>query len=406
MCPILTKVIITCRCFNGKSGDQMEIRNTWLLKCFSIGLSILVLSSTSNTDARYIRFSMRHCFSLAQILIIPLLIHLNCSHSDRTSWHRVCVQWSSPIAEVLSVCKDSTILLSRPTQSYFLSCLVRAPTITGLFQCCSERLPSSPWGIGRIDEIPIPTFAFEFYLDLPNGTPPRPAIWCPSSRSCFDALVSLTLILAGMMHLRSGSETALMVEKEVWKVAESLFYLKKWHESCEIREAQAIRHEDVSLLFADIVGLLHWLHRCWQKTWLRCLLRSSSDSMSWSRAVVWRRLKPLAMLIWWLEAFLTMCQIMHIVSPDVRSVCLTLWRNTVPKLGIPYRLELAYTKGQWWLVSLVQPSLRMIWGETVNLASRLEASGESDVFMCQMNLFGWKVMEFKERGEIPLKGVV
>ena len=173
-------------------------------------------------------------------------------------------------------------------------------------------------------------------------------------------------------------------------------------------EAQAIRHEDVSILFADIVGFT-----------------PLAASMPAEEVVA-----ILAEIFKRFDALITICGVEKIKTigdaymvaggvpqkipdhADHIARCALGMLDIVAQFSVesghPLQIRIGLHRGP--VVAGVIGTAKFaydLWGEAVNLASRLESSGEagcvhvSDDFRAGLE----GVFEFKERGEIPLKGV-
>lgn len=224
------------------------------------------------------------------------------------------------------------------------------------------------------------------------------------------AAIALALFLVGMMHQRfTWSEEALSLEKA--KSERLLRAILPDTIALELREtgaAKALRHEDVSLLFADLVGFT-----------------PLAASMSPEEVV-----EVLAEVFTHFDDLISRCGVEKIKTigdaymvaggvpqptPDHAerlAACALGMLDIIEQFrassGHPLELRIGLHRGS--AVAGVIGTTRFaydLWGESVNLASRLESSSEpgriqvSEAFRAG----GEKTCEFKPRGQVVLKGV-
>lgn len=220
----------------------------------------------------------------------------------------------------------------------------------------------------------------------------------------------LTLALIGMMHRRfARSEAALSKEKaQSDRLLRAILPEKIARELRETGTTQAVRHEDVSFLFADIVGFT-----------------PLSASMQPEEVVA-----MLAEIFQRFDQLITDCGVekiktigdAYMVASGVPEYCpdhaerlvrcavgmLQIMKAYSEESGRPLQLRIGLNRGP--AVAGVIGTTKFnydLWGDAVNLASRLESSGEpgriqvSQTFKTRAS----SSMQFEKRGEIELKGV-
>ena len=227
--------------------------------------------------------------------------------------------------------------------------------------------------------------------------------------STISAIV-LTLILVGMMHRRfAQSESSLSAEKnQSERLLRAILPDEIAHELRETGQTKAVRHEDVSILFTDIVGFTP-------------LARSmSADDVVAMLAEVFKRFDELIeecgveKIKTIGDAYMVAGGLPKPVPDHAERITrcafgmLDIIKSFSEESGYDLQLRIGLHRGS--AVAGVIGTTKFaydMWGESVNLASRLEASGEpgrihvSDAF--RLGLVG--LMEFETRGEIQLKGV-
>ena len=231
-----------------------------------------------------------------------------------------------------------------------------------------------------------------------------------AAQSSTLSAIGLTLVLIGMMHRRFvQSENNLSLEKA--QSDRLLRAILPDDIATELRQngsTPAIRHEDVSILFADIVGF----------TPLAASM--PAEEVVALLAQVFKRFDHLIMECK-VEKIKTIGDAYMVAggvpksTPDhaerlAQCACgmLAIMKDFSVESGHHLRIRIGLHRGP--AVAGVIGTTKFtydLWGETVNLASRLESSGEpgrihvSDQFREGLE----HILEFEERGEINLKGV-
>jgi class 3 adenylate cyclase len=224
------------------------------------------------------------------------------------------------------------------------------------------------------------------------------------------AAMALTLLLVGIMHRRfAASEAALSEEKaKSERLLRAILPDKVAQELRETGRTKAVRHEDVSFLFADMVGftplaasmpaedvvaLLADVFTRFDELIARCgveKIKTIGDAYMVAGGVpvaVPDHAERLA------RCALGMMEVVRQFSAESgHSLQLRIGLHRGPAVaGVIGTTKFAYD----------------LWGETVNTASRLESSGEpgriqvSDAFRSGST----DTLAFEPRGEVVLKGV-
>jgi len=222
--------------------------------------------------------------------------------------------------------------------------------------------------------------------------------------------ILLTLILVGMMHRRfAQSETSLTVEKaQSERLLRAILPDEIAKELRETGTTKAVRHEDVSILFTDIVGFTP------------LALSMPAEEVVAMLAEIFKRfdrlieecgvekIKTIG------DAYMVAGGVPQPVSDHAERLArcalgmLEIVKVFSEESGLDLQLRIGLHRGP--AVAGVIGTTKFaydMWGESVNLASRLESSGEpgqihvSDEFRSGLT----DIMHFETRGEIDLKGV-
>lgn len=381
-------------------------------------------SDTASTDARYVRFlnTTLLVLALVELPILVLLVVLGLGPQFLTNLVALCLLVTGFVLNRRGwylQAKVLVITVMTANTSYFAAILgSSSPTHLWLIPGAALGVLAfkpSEWRCAfALVGLAMGSFLFfEFtYLDM---TPMVQHLSAPQDQlratqgSNVSAMV-VTLILVGIMHRRfAQSEAALSQEKaESERLLRAILPDEIARELRETGKTQAVRHEDVSLLFADIVGFT-----------------SLAASMPAEDVVA-----LLAKIFEQFDGLITDCGVEKIKtigdaymvaggvpqpSPDHAE---HLARCAMGMLDIieafntesGHRLQLRIGLHRGPAVAGVIGTTKFaydLWGESVNLASRLESSGApgrihvSDAFRSGLD----DRLTFEVRGEIELKGV-
>lgn len=220
----------------------------------------------------------------------------------------------------------------------------------------------------------------------------------------------LTLTLVGMMHRRfASSEMALSKEKaQSDRLLRAILPDEIAQELRETGRTQAVRHEDVSLLFADIVGFTP-LAASMPAEDVVALLASVFERFDEVIAQCGvEKIKTIG------DAYMVAGGVPKPMSDHAERLarCALGMQDVVAQFSAesehPLQLRIGLHRGP--AVAGVIGTTKFaydLWGESVNLASRLESSGEpgrihvSGAFRAGLE----ETMRFETRGEVELKGV-
>lgn len=222
--------------------------------------------------------------------------------------------------------------------------------------------------------------------------------------------ILLTLILVGMMHRRfAHSEAALSDEKsQSDRLLRAILPDSVAKELRETGKTTPVRHEDVSILFADIVGFtpLAASMPAEEVVALLAAVFERFDALIAECGV--EKIKTIG------DAYMVASGVPQAQSDHAQRLAhcaigmLAIVAQFSAESGHPLQLRIGLHRGP--AVAGVIGSAKFaydLWGESVNLASRLESSGEpgrihvSEAFRHGLD----EMMDFQERGEITLKGV-
>lgn len=222
--------------------------------------------------------------------------------------------------------------------------------------------------------------------------------------------ILLTLILVWMMHRRfADSEVALSQEKsQSERLLRAILPETVANELRETGKTQAVRHEDVSILFADIVGFTPLAASMPAEDVVAMLasIFERFDALIVDCGV--EKIKTIG------DAYMVASGVPESVPDHAERIArcavgmLAIMESFSAESGHQLELRIGLHRGP--AVAGVIGTTKFaydLWGESVNLASRLESSGEpgrihvSDAFRAGSK----SVMGFEERGAITLKGV-
>ena len=391
------------------------------LQCFT---EVGITPDTKPTDDRYIRFlnTTLLIFVFAQLPIIPLLVSLklwlplstNVATLATCGLGFVLIRTGRPLPAKLIIIGAMTV-----NTAYFATLLgSTAPIHLWLIAMAVLGVLAfkpSEWAWSGL-LIGLTTLCF-IYLEsvYPEMAPAvhqfnAPEMALQASRGSTIAAMLLTLLLVGMMHRRFIlAETALSQEKA--KSDQLLRAILPAEIADELRETgatQAVRHEDVGIMFADIVGFTPLAASMPAEDVVALLSRIFACFDTLIEDCQVEKIKTIG------DAYMVASGVPH-SSPDhahrlARCACgmLRAMASFSEESGHALQLRIGLHRGP--AVAGVIGTTRFaydLWGESVNLASRLESSGQpgrvhvSDGFRTSMEA----VMDFETRGEVDLKGI-
>lgn len=220
----------------------------------------------------------------------------------------------------------------------------------------------------------------------------------------------LTLILVGMMHRRFAiSERALSHEKsQSDRLLRAILPDKVARELRETGSTQALRHDDVSVLFADIVGFTPLAASMPAEDVVALLAEIFERFDALIEHCGVEKIKTIG------DAYMVASGVPQPTTDHPERIVrcafgmFEIMKQFSGESGHQLELRIGLHRGP--VVAGVIGKTKFaydLWGETVNLASRLESSGEpgriqvSDAFKSGLD----NTMNFELRGEITLKGV-
>jgi adenylate cyclase len=397
--------------------NSLSAISTWFVES---GITL----KTSESDAKYLRFfnATLLLFGLAQLPILSLLVVLEL-------WSQLLVNLAAlglcGLGFILNrggrhlTAKVLVIAVVNANTAYFAVIMgSSAPAhfwlipmaVLGLlvFKPAERTYMATMVGLSMISFLIL-----EFvYLDLDpivrHLEDPSEALRAAQISTVFAILLTLTLV--GMMHRRfAHSETALSQEKaQSERLLRAILPDEIAKELRETGSTQAVRHENVSILFADIVGF----------TPLAASM--PPEDVVALLAEVFERFDKL-ILECGVEKIKTIGDAYMVAGGVPQSVpdhgerlarcafgMLEIIKGFSAESGHNLQLRIGLHRGP--VVAGVIGTTKFtydLWGESVNLASRLESSGEpgrihvSDDFRADLD----DIMNFEVRGEINLKGV-
>lgn len=222
--------------------------------------------------------------------------------------------------------------------------------------------------------------------------------------------ILLTLVLVGMMHRRfAHSETALSQEKvQSERLLRAILPDTVARELRETGTTQAVRHENVSILFADIVGFTPLAASMPAEDVVALLAEVFERFDELISACGVEKIKTIG------DAYMVAGGVPQMMPDHAERLArcafgmLGIIKAFSAESGHLLQLRIGLHRGP--VVAGVIGTTKFaydLWGESVNLASRLESSGEpgrvhvSDEFRAGLD----DIMDFETRGEITLKGV-
>ncbi len=396
----------------------------WLRQLATRFIDSGVGAETASSDARYVRFlnATLLVLALVELPILVLLVVLGLGPQFLTNLIALCLLITGFVLNRRGqylLAKILVITIMTANTSYFAATLgSSSPThlwlIPGAALGVLAFKPSEwRWAFALVGLAMGSFLFFEFtYLDM---TPMVQHLSAPQDQlraaqgSNVSAMV-VTLILVGMMHRRfAQSEAALSKEKtESERLLRAILPEEIARELRETGGTQAVRHEDVSLLFADIVGFTPLAASMPAEDVVALLAKifERFDGLITDCGV--EKIKTIG------DAYMVAGGVPQ-PSPDHAQ---RLARCAMGMLDIieafstesGHRLQLRIGLHRGPAVAGVIGTTKFaydLWGESVNLASRLESSGApgrihvSDAFRAGLD----GSLTFEVRGEIELKGV-
>ena len=379
---------------------------------------------TVEPDARYVRFlnAAMLVFAGAQAPILPLLAVLGL--------------WSQLVANLaaLSLCglgfwlnRRGRHLLAKAVfvgvvtaNTVYFSWIFGSSAPTHLWLIPGAVLgvlafkPSERWWAAALVVLSMVSFlVFEFaHLEMEplvqQFADPANELW--AARGSTVAAMALTLVLVNLMHQRFAvSETALSEEK-----AQSERLLRAILPDAVARQLRqtgttpAVRHDDVSLLFADVVGFtpLAASMPAEQVVALLADVFARIDGLI-ARCGV-EKIKTIG------DAYMVAGGVPEFVPDHAERLAqcafgmLEIMEQFNQESGHALQLRIGLHRGS--AVAGVIGTTKFaydLWGENVNLASRLESSGEAGRIQVSeaFRVGSQDTLAFEPRGEVVLKGV-
>jgi adenylate cyclase len=397
---------------------------TWLRHKATRFIDSGVQPHTPSSDARYIRFlnATLLLFGLGQVPILSLLFTLGLESQLPTN---LAALGLCGVGFMLNrrgqhlAAKILVITVVTANTTYFAAVLgSSAPThlwlIPGAVLGVLAFKPSEwAWAAALVGFSMITFFAFEFMqpemepmVDLFSD--PLDELQAAQGSTVFAML--LTLVLVGMMHRRfAQSESALSQEKaQSDRLLRAILPEEIARELRETGATQAVRHEDVSLLFADIVGFTPLAASMPAEEVVAVLAKVFERFDDLIARCGVEKIKTIG------DAYMVAGGVPKTMPDHAERLarCALGMMEIIGEFsadsGHPLELRIGLHRGP--VVAGVIGTTKFaydLWGESVNLASRLESSGKpgrihvSDAFREGSD----QTMHFDERGEIELKGV-
>ena len=382
-----------------------------------------IQTETSEEDTRYIRFlnTTLIIFAIAQLPIIPILAIAQLSSAvfiNSCAFSLLIIGYFLNRNGKYLIAKFLTAFVIMANTLYF-SLLVGSNAPTHLWLIPSAMFATfifKPaewiWGTVFVTFTMLGFIFFELnYLAIePILNPFTDELTRQSAaRSSSIFAIILTLVLAAMMHKRfAQSEKALALEKEQSdRLLKAILPVEIAQELKDHGSARAVRHEDVSLLFADIVGFtpLAASMPAEEVVALLAQIFQRFDELIESYGV--EKIKTIGdayMIAGGVPNYqpehadklgdcaLGMLKIMQEFNAESEhSLQIRIGLHRRPAVaGVIGTTKFAYD----------------LWGESVNLASRLESSGEPGrIHVSEVYQQGSTTHKFEERGQVMLKGV-
>ncbi len=396
----------------------------WLKKTLSWFVESGLTSDTPSSDARYIRFVNATLLVLAvvQFPILGLLIALDLGPQVQTNFFALGLLTLGFILNRRGYYLGAKILVitvMTANTAYFATIMgASAPThlwlIPGAALAVLAFKPSEwIWAVILIIASMGCFFVFEFsYLQMvpmvDHLTDPEDMLRAAQG-STVSAMV-MTLILVGMMHRRfSQSESELSKEKaQSDRLLRAILPDDIARELRDTGKTQAVRHEDVSLLFADLVGFTPLAASMPAEDVVAILAEVFKRFDDLIQTCGVEKIKTIG------DAYMVASGVPQASDDHAERIgrcalgMLEIIEQFSAESGHELQLRIGLHRGP--AVAGVIGTTKFaydLWGESVNLASRLESSGEpgrihvSEAFRQGSN----STMTFTERGDVNLKGV-
>ena len=396
----------------------------WLKRTATWVVDSGVTAELPSSDARYVRFinATLLLFGLGQVPILSLLVVLGLVPQLATN---VAALVLLVVGFVLNrrghylSAKVLVITVMTANTAYFAAVLgASAPThlwlIPGAVLGLLAFKPSEwRWAMSLVGVAMLTFIVFEFvYPDLEpmvqSFSDPAEELRAAHGSTVFAMM--LTLVFVGMMHRRfARSEVALSLEKaQSDRLLRAILPDEIARELRETGATQAVRHEDVSLLFADIVGFtpLAASMPAEEVVALLAAVFERFDGLIADCGV--EKIKTIG------DAYMVAGGVPQPTPDHAERLAqcalgmLEIMSAFNAESGHRLQLRIGLHRGP--VVAGVIGSTKFaydLWGESVNLASRLESSGEpgrvhvSEAFRAGLE----GAMAFEARGEVALKGV-
>ena len=383
-----------------------------------------VAAETPSTDARYIRFlnTTLLVLGLIEVPILALLIALGLGSQFQTNLVALGLLTFGYVLNRRGrhlLAKVLVVAVMTANTSYFATILgSSAPThiwlIPGAALGVLDFKPSEwPWAVTLVGLSLGSFFFFEFiYLDIEPMVQhlSDPVDKLRAAQGSTISAMVVTLILVGMMHQRfAQSEAALAEEKaQSDRLLRAILPDDIAEELAETGTTQAVRHEDVSLLFADIVGFTPLAASMPAEDVVALLAKvfDRFDDLISECGV--EKIKTIG------DAYMVAGGVPK-TRPDHGerlARCALGMMDIIEQHSVEsgHRLQLRIGLHRGPVVAGVIGKTKFaydLWGESVNLAARLESSGEPGRVHVskQFRDAAGADMSFAERGEVSLKGV-
>ena len=396
----------------------------WLTTAMSRIVDSGLRTDTSESDARYIRFINTTFLGLA-LVELPILVLLLSLGLGTQFLVNLAALFLCGLGFVLNrqgqhlQAKVLLITVLTANTAYFATIMgASAPThlwlIPGAALGVLAFKPSEwLWAVGLVGVTMGLFFVFEsMYLDLePMVTHlNNPMDRLRAAQGSTVAAMVVTLLLVGTMHRRfARAETALT--REMAKSDRLLRAILPDEIANELRATgttQAVRHEDVSLLFADIVGFTPLAASMPAEAVVELLAEIFERFDALIARCGVEKIKTIG------DAYMVAGGVPKPSSDHAEQLanCALGMMNIMTQFsaesGHPLELRIGLHRGP--VVAGVIGTTKFaydLWGESVNLASRLESSGSpgrihvSDAFREGLD----SKLHFETRGKIELKGV-
>ena len=383
-----------------------------------------VTPNTSGSDARYIRFinTTLLVFAVAQLPILPLLVTLGLEAQLLVN---LLALGLCGLGFILNrrgdhlVAKLLVISVVIANTGYFAIVLgSSSPThhwlIPGAVLGVLAFKPAEwPWAAMLVGITAIAFVVFEvLHPELEAVVQPFGSAEDELRAAQVSTIAATTLILVfvGIMHLRFAKSEAALQEAKAQsdRLLRAILPEEIAKELRETGSTRAVRHEDVSLLFADIVGFTPLAASMPAEDVVALLAKVFERFDALIEECGVEKIKTIG------DAYMVAGGVPDASTDHAERLArcalgmLEILAQFSGESGHALQLRIGLHRGP--AVAGVIGTTKFaydLWGESVNLASRLESSGEpgrihvSDAFRKGLE----ESMKFEIRGEVELKGV-